>query len=59
VRRTAKGLATLSEFAGNQFEQGVLFYTGQEILPFRHENLTFHALPIGLFLTDKKGVGDN
>ena len=46
-----KGLAMLAEFAGKQFERGVLFYTGQEILPFRYESLIFYALPIGLFLS--------
>jgi predicted AAA+ superfamily ATPase len=47
-----KGLATLAEFSGNAFEQGILFYTGQEVLPFRYGKLTFYALPIGLFLGD-------
>ena len=44
-----KGLATLAEFAGKAFEAGILFYTGQEILPFKQGALTFYALPIGLF----------
>ncbi len=47
-----KGLATLAESAGKVFERGILFYTGQEILPFRYGKLRFHALPIGLFLGD-------
>lgn len=47
-----KGLSILAEFSGKQFEQGILFYTGQEVLPFQHENRTFYALPIGLFLTN-------
>jgi hypothetical protein len=47
-----KGLVLLAECAGEAFEQGILFYTGQEILPFRHGQLTFYALPIGLFLGD-------
>ena len=29
-----RGLSVLAEFSGKAFEQGVLFYTGQEILPF-------------------------
>lgn len=45
-----KGLATLAAFAGEAFERGVLFYTGQEALPFRHGGMAFHALPMGLFL---------
>ncbi len=44
-----RGLATLAEFAGKAFEAGILFYTGQEILPFKQGALTFYALPIGLF----------
>lgn len=51
-----KGLATLAEFSGAAFEQGFLFYTGQEILPFRYGKLTFYALPIGLFLGPVMGV---
>jgi hypothetical protein len=47
--RDFKGLATLAEFSGEAFERGILFYTGQEILPFRQGELTFYALPIGLF----------
>ena len=46
-----RGLATLAEFAGDQFEQGILIYTGQEILPFQYESMTFYALPIGLILS--------
>lgn len=49
-----KGLAKLAEFAGEAFEQGVLFYTGQEILPFKHGDMIFHALPIGLLLQTLK-----
>ncbi len=45
-----KGLAVLAELAGAQFERGVLFYTGQEVLPFRYRNMIFHALPLGLLL---------
>lgn len=46
-----KGLATLAELAGQQFERGILFYTGQEILPFRYQGRGFHALPLGLLLS--------
>jgi predicted AAA+ superfamily ATPase len=45
-----KGLVKLAEFSGKAFEQGILFYTGQEILPFKQGDFTFYALPIGLFL---------
>lgn len=47
-----RGLAKLAEFAGKAFETGVLFYTGQEILPFKQGANTFYALPIGLFSGD-------
>ena len=46
-----KSLAMLAKFAGNRFEQGILFYTGQEILPFQYENMSFYALPIGFILS--------
>lgn len=45
-----KGLSVLAELSGEVFEQGILFYNGQEILPFKQGERTFHALPIGLFL---------
>ena len=44
-----RGLVTLAEFAGKAFKAGILFYTGQEILPFKQGAITFYALPIGLF----------
>jgi len=47
--RDFRGLVKLAEFAGKAFETGILFYTGQEIMPFKHGALTFYALPIGLF----------
>ncbi len=46
------GLVALAAFAGAAFEQGILFYTGKEVLPFRKDGLIFYALPIGLFLGD-------
>lgn len=46
-----RGLATLAELTGQQFERGILFYTGQEILPFRYQGRGFHALPLGLLLS--------
>ena len=44
-----KGLATLAEFASKRFEQGILFYSGKEILPFHYRDHNFYALPHGLF----------
>ena len=45
------GLAAFAEYAGNQFQQGVLFYSGDKILPFKIRNVVFHALPISLLWT--------
>ena len=45
-----KGLTTLADFVGNSFERGVLVYTGQDVLPFRHSGHTFHALPLAMLL---------
>lgn len=45
-----KGLAALAEFSGTVFEQGIVFYTGQKVLPFKVAKLTFYALPIALLL---------
>ncbi|MDP3558826.1 MAG: DUF4143 domain-containing protein [Legionellaceae bacterium] len=44
------GLACLAEFAGTRFAHGVLFYSGQEVLPFTVGERRFYALPIGLLL---------
>lgn len=46
--RDFRNLANLAEFTGSDFERGVLFYTGDEVLPFGFEGHTFHALPVGL-----------
>lgn len=43
-----KGLYHLAVFAGERFERGILFYSGQTILPFTYQERTFYALPIGL-----------
>ena len=43
-----KNLANLAEFAGPSFDRGILFYTGERVLPFRVAQRTFYALPVGL-----------
>lgn len=43
-----RGLSVLAEFAGSQFRHGVLFYSGDSVLPFKVGEQVFHALPIGL-----------
>lgn len=45
-----KGLYHLAMFAGHQFEQGVLFYSGEHVLPFTYQGHTFFALPLGMML---------
>ena len=45
-----KGLAALAEFAGGTFAGGVLFYGGQDVLPFSLGARRFHALPLGMLL---------
>lgn len=42
--RDFAGLRTLQEDAGERFQQGVVLYTGQQVLPFG-DRLT--ALPMG------------
>lgn len=44
------GLAKLAEYAGERFSAGVVFYTGQNVLPFGRDGLEFYAVPIGLAL---------
>jgi uncharacterized protein len=46
--RDFKGLNALADYAGDKFRYGVLFYTGQDVLPFTQGSYSFHALPIGL-----------
>ena len=43
-----RGLKILAEFTNKKFTQGILFYTGQEVLPFRFSDKQFYALPISL-----------
>lgn len=40
------GLSVFAEYAGDRFLRGVLFYSGDKILPFRINDTVFHALPI-------------
>jgi predicted AAA+ superfamily ATPase len=47
-----KGLVKLAHFAGQHFKRGILFYTGQDVLPFTVDGLTFYALPISLLMRE-------
>lgn len=51
--RDFKGLNILAECAGEKFRHGVLFYNGQEVLPFSQGKQKFYALPIGMLATGK------
>jgi len=42
------GLSTLADYAGKKFLHGILFYTGDKILPFRVGGRTFHAVPMSV-----------
>lgn len=40
------GLSSFADYAKDKFLHGVLFYSGDKILPFRINDTIFHALPI-------------
>lgn len=46
-----KGLMKLADYAGRNFEHGFLFYTGNEILPFKLGGRSFHAIPLALLVS--------
>lgn len=41
-----KGLSAFSDYAKDKFMHGILFYSGDKILPFRINGILFHALPL-------------
>jgi len=45
-----KGLHELSLYAGNRFDKGVLFYSGDLLLPMKFKDRTFYAVPVSLIL---------
>lgn len=45
-----KGLAQLAEFVGDRLESGLVFYSGERVLPFRVAERQFFALPVSLLL---------
>ena len=45
-----KGLHELSLYAGNRFDKGVLFYSGDQLLPIKFKDRTFYAVPVSLIL---------
>lgn len=50
--RDFKGLAALSQYSGDRFAHGVLFYTGDRILPFSRDGLKLYAVPIGVLFNE-------
>lgn len=45
-----KGLSVFSTYAKDRFLHGVLFYSGDNVLPFNIDGTTFHALPLSFLL---------
>ncbi len=48
--RDFKGLSKLAEYAKEKFSHGILFYSGEEILPFHQGDNKFYAIPIGILI---------
>jgi predicted AAA+ superfamily ATPase len=44
------GLASFADYAGEKFLHGILFYSGDKVLPFRIQEATYHAVPISTLL---------
>lgn len=44
------GLIKLAEFNPTNFQYGLLFYSGEEVLSFSQKNIALYALPLSLFL---------
>lgn len=44
------GLASFANYAGERFLNGILFYSGDKVLPFRIQGATYHAVPISTLL---------
>ncbi|MBE0505011.1 MAG: ATP-binding protein [Desulfuromonadales bacterium] len=40
------GLTSFADYAGEKFLHGILFYSGDKVLPFRIQNVTYRAVPI-------------
>lgn len=40
------GLSIFADYAGQRFSHGILFYSGDKVLPFRIKDQVFHAVPI-------------
>ena len=43
-------LASFADYAKEKFLHGILFYSGDKVLPFRIQGATYHAIPISTLL---------
>jgi predicted AAA+ superfamily ATPase len=50
------GLSIFADYAKDKFLHGVLFYSGDKVLPFRIQNTTYHAVPISTLLGATSGI---
>lgn len=44
------GLANFADYVGDRLLHGILFYSGDKVLPFRIQGATYHAVPISSLL---------
>lgn len=44
------GLSRFADYAGAKFLHGILYYSGDKVLPFRIQGTTYHAVPISTLL---------
>ena len=49
-----RGLSKLAAYTGNKFEHGILFYCGNEVLPFEQAGMPFYAIPLSILLSGMK-----
>ena len=45
TREDFSGLSIFADYAKDKFLHGVVFYSGDKVLPFRINERIFHALP--------------
>jgi uncharacterized protein len=46
TERDFVGLSVLADFVGPKFKRGLVFYTGERVLPFKRGDHQFHAVPL-------------
>ena len=51
------GLSIFADYAKDKFLHGVLFYSGDKVLPFRKNGGVFHALPLSSLSDDGGKIG--